>query len=73
MVSVAIMDKRGPIAIADWSPWFHKLAERYGAKTLDCVGDATTDAVEIGGTCRIIRRQCKDDERRKVLEKFLEV
>lgn len=72
MVSVAILKRPvGPIPRSEWTPQELKWARRAANRTLEGVGDASTDIIEDGRTTFVIRRQCRDDERRQVLEKYL--
>lgn len=67
MVSVSV----NGLYVADWPPAAHAIAERVARRVLDGVGVPSTDVVEMGQITRIVRRQCSDDERRRVVEKFL--
>jgi cobalamin-dependent methionine synthase I len=75
MVSVALFfDRQGPLPRANWSQREQKIARRAAKRVLEGVGDPTTDVLEDGPEITIaLRRQCRDEERRKVLEKFLSV
>lgn len=67
MVSVSV----NGMYVADWSPTAHALAEKVAMRVLDGVGVPSTDVVEIATITRVVRRQCTDDERRRVVEKYL--
>lgn len=54
-----------------WPPAAHLVAEKVANRVLDGVGVPTTDVIETGQITRIVRRQCTDDERRRVVEKYL--
>lgn len=74
MASVALFcDRQGPLSRENWSQRELKIAKRAARKALDGVGDSATDTLEDGRTIIAIRRQCRDEERREVLEKFLSV
>jgi len=67
MVSVSV--NRDPVA--EWTAQHRMIADRVARRTLDGIGLQSTDTVEMGALCLFIRRQCTDQERRRVLEKFL--
>ena len=72
MVSVALLtrERGGPIPREEWTRKEVKIARRAAHAAIDGVDNTTTDMTEDGQTTFVIRRQCKDPERRKVLEKF---
>lgn len=68
MVSVSI----NQTPIAAWPPAWRPLAERLARKVLDGAGVPATDVIQWGAAlCLTVRRQCSDDERRLVVEKYL--
>lgn len=67
MVSVSV----NGMYVAEWPPAAFAIAEKVASRVLDGVGEAATDVVETGQITRIVRRQCTDDERRRVIEKYL--
>ena len=72
MCSVAILNMDDTIPIAQWSPKERRVAKRMAISSLEYVGVSSTDAWEDGPICSInVRRQCTDDERRRVNERFL--
>lgn len=74
MVSVALLTREdnGPILRELWTAKELKMARRAARKTLEAVGDKTTDIPEEGSITTLIRRRCTDDERKGVVESFLE-
>lgn len=66
-------DGQGPLPRANWTQREHKIARRAAKRMLEGVGDTTTDVMEDGNTIIALRRQCRDEERRQVLEKYLSV
>lgn len=69
MVSVSV---NGMMRSA-WTDDDEKLAKRVAMKVLEGCGIPSTDHLSDGLVTTIRRRQCTDDERRKVVEKFLQV
>ena len=72
MVSVALLtrERGGPIPRDEWTAKEEKIASRAANRALRDVGDSSTDIMTSGDITHIVRRQCVDDERRKVLEKY---
>jgi hypothetical protein len=68
MVSVSV----NGMPVPEWTPAAHMLAERVAVRVLDGVGLPATDDVQMGMITRVVRRQCTDDERRRVVEKYLQ-
>lgn len=63
-----------PLPVANWTPRERKIARRAAKRALEGVGDATTDVLADGPEITItLRRQCRDEERRQVLEKYLQI
>lgn len=67
MVSVSV----NGLYVWDWPPAAHAIAEKVATRVLDGVGVPSTDVAEMGQITRVVRRQCTDDERRRVIEKYL--
>ncbi len=73
MVSVALLtrDYGGPLLREDWTRNEYKMARRAACAALDGVGVKNTDTTEDETTVTIIRRLCRDGERRRVLERYV--
>lgn len=56
---------------AAWTPDVVRIADRVIDRVLEGCGVAGTDRIEDGFITRIVRRQCSDVERRRVVEKYL--
>lgn len=69
MVSVSV----NGMYVVDWPPAAHAIAERVASRVLDGVGLPATDDVQMGQITRVVRRQCTDEERRRVIEKYLTI
>ena len=75
MVSVALLSRDlggRPIPRSEWTKRELKIARRAARQALEGVGDESTDTPEDGQITHVIRRQCRDEERRQVLEKYLQ-
>ena len=55
-----------------WSAQAQALALKVAMRVLEGVGIPETDRHEDGRVTMIVRRQCTDAERRKVVEKYLQ-
>lgn len=64
-------ERGGPIPRPEWTTREARLARRAMKAALDSVGEPQTDTPEDGDLTVITRRQCSDDERRQVLERYL--
>ena len=75
MVSVALFDagRQEQIPREMWTKQERRLAKDVARGALEGVGEPGTDTWEDFGTVICLRRQCADDERRRVLEKYLQV
>jgi len=73
MTSVALFDagKREKIPREMWSKRERTMAKDAARAALAGVGEPATDVWEDTGTIIVLRRQCRDEERRRVLEKYL--
>ena len=74
MVSVAWLNEFGPIEVERWTKPMMKRAKKAARDVLEGVGILRTDVPDRSGVTRCIamRRECTDDERRLVLEQYLE-
>jgi len=68
MVSVSV----NGLLVPEWPPAAFGLAEKVARRVLDGVGVQSTDVITTGTWTTIVRRQCRDDERRQVVEKYLQ-
>ena len=67
MISVSV----NGTPIVEWGEGEMRMASRVIERVLEGVGDPSTDVME-GGTITVnVRRQCSDEERRKVREPYL--
>lgn len=74
MVSVALLVKPfGPIPRPLWPDEQRSMAQRIARDALAGDGIESTDVPDDGEITFIIRRQCRDDERRRVTEKYLKI
>lgn len=71
MVSTALLLQSGPKFRAEWNQKDRRIANRAALRGLEGVGLTETDTPEEGRITTIIRRQCTDDERKSVLERYL--
>jgi hypothetical protein len=55
-----------------WSAADHALALKVAMRVLEGCGIPDTDRHEDGTVTTVVRRQCTDSERRKVVEKYLQ-
>lgn len=69
MVSVSLNGR----PISSWTSDMTKLANRVAMKVLEGCGIPSTDRLENGRVTTIVRRQCTDEERRKVREPYLQL
>lgn len=67
MVSVSLPG----LTRAQWSPDEVRLVDRVIERVLEGCGVLGDDRVQDGFITRIVRRQCNDQERRRVVEKYL--
>lgn len=61
----------GPVPVDAWGETMRKVAHRYAQEVLRGAGVPESDRVSEGNITLIYRRQCTDDERRRVPEPFL--
>ena len=73
MASVALFDpqKQEQIHREMWTKREREIAKTAARDAIEDVGDMTMDRWEDSGSIIALRRLCKDDERRQVLEKYL--
>lgn len=69
MVSVSV----NGMPRAMWTPDMERIADRVIARVLEGCGIPGSDRQEDGRITRIVRRECSDAERRRVVEKYLVV
>jgi len=73
MVSVSLwpteLDR--PMAIDEWTQADRRIAEKIAMRALGRSGVVGSDVESIGTITLIVRRQCSDIERRRVVEKYL--
>ena len=74
MVSVALFSnfKQEQIHRMNWTKQERKIARSAALSALTDAGDSTTDTWEDSGSIIALRRRCRDDERRLVVEKYLQ-
>lgn len=75
MASVALFNtaRREQIPREMWTKRERTIAIEEARAAMDGVGDPQSDTIEDHGTIIALRRVCTDDERRRVLERFLEI
>lgn len=75
MATVALLtrERNGPIPRREWTHEEARLAHQAVRAAIAGVGLPETDKTEEGDITAIIRRQCTDQERRRVLEKYLSI
>jgi hypothetical protein len=73
MVSVAMWDaeRREKVHRELWTKREREAVKRVARDALEAVGERATDAWEDSGSILCLRRQCRDEERRQVVEKYL--
>ncbi len=71
MVSTALLLKGQMLYRSEWSKKEHGLALEACTRALKYVGQDQTDIHSEGEITAIIRRLCKDEERRQVTEKWI--
>lgn len=73
MASVALFDavKQEQIHRELWTKREREIAKTAAREAVQDVGEIGTDAWEDSGSIIALRRQCRDAERRQVLEKYL--
>lgn len=74
MVSVALWDaeRREKIHRELWSKREREAVKSIAREALEDVGERSSDIWEDFGSILALRRQCRDEERRQVLEKYLQ-
>lgn len=55
-----------------WTAEYVRLADRVIKRVLANCGMAAIETIEDGSITRVVRRQCSDVERRRVVEKYLQ-
>ncbi len=73
MASVALFnnEKQEQIPRQMWTKREREIAKQAARDAIENVGEINTDAWEDSGTIIALRRQCRDEERRQVMEKYL--
>ncbi len=74
MVSVAVLNRAQTrcLNVSEWSVVQKLLAKQVALEALRGVGDGKTDTPDDDVKITLVlRRQCADDERRQVLEKYV--
>jgi len=71
MVSTALYQKNSMLYRDQWSKQELRLALEACRGALRLVGESHTDIHNDGSITAVIRRLCKDDERKQVVEKWL--
>lgn len=75
MVSVAVLDftRTRVLSVAEWSIVQKLLVKQVASEVLRGVGLTATDTPDKDvSITHVLRRQCTDDERRRVLEKYVQ-
>ncbi len=76
MISVAILDRTQTRCIdkCEWSIVQKLIAKQVAVEALRGVGESPTDAPDDDTRITfVLRRQCADDERKRVVEKYLKL
>ena len=73
MASVALFDaqRQEQIHRELWTKRERAMAKQAARQAIENVGEPGTDIFEDSGSIIAVRRQCRDEERRRVLESYL--